>query len=120
MGFVNNNIYRLKVHEAYQLVMVVGSGTDMDSYLDHNYYRNSFMGNQQMNISTRELVEEAKQNYPVSVHYKGRLTEEELSEIEKECDVKSASVYMDGSAMYSIRYRRISSGMDTSERENAQ
>lgn len=51
------------------------------------------------------LVNEAGSKYPVSIYFKGRLTEEQLSEIEKKCYVNCPTVYMDGSAMYSIRYK---------------
>ncbi len=52
------------------------------------------------------LVEMAKNKYPVSVSYIGRLSEPEQSKIEENCDINCPAVYMDGSAMYSIRYRR--------------
>ncbi len=55
-------------------------------------------------IKTEALIYKAKSKYPANFHYKGRLTEEELSKIEKKCDVKCSSVYTDGSAMYCIRY----------------
>ena len=53
----------------------------------------------------QELIEKAKSKYPVSVYYTGRLSKEETTALEKECDVKYPSVYMDGSATYSIRYK---------------
>lgn len=52
------------------------------------------------------LIEEAKVKYPVSIYYKGRLSEEDVSKLEKVCDVHCSSVYMDGTGMYSIRYRK--------------
>lgn len=54
----------------------------------------------------QELIEQAKTKYPVSVHYKGRLIEEDINELEKVCDVRCSSVYMDGTGTYSIRYRK--------------
>lgn len=55
-----------------------------------------------------QIIELAKNKYPVSIPYKGRLTEEEITELEKECDVHCASVYMDGTGYYFIRYREVS------------
>ena len=57
-------------------------------------------------MTATELIEKAKNKYPLSVSYKGRLTSEEVAEIEKNCTVHCPSVYMDGSAVYSIRYKR--------------
>lgn len=37
--------------------------------------------------------------------FTGKLTEEELDELDKECDIHCPSVFRDGSATYSIRYR---------------
>lgn len=59
-------------------------------------------------ISTlaEQLVELAKNKYPVSTSYKGRLTESDIEDIEKECDICCSSVYMDGTGYYFIRYRK--------------
>lgn len=54
----------------------------------------------------KNLIENAKNRYPMSVYYKGRFTENERKELEKFCDVKCASVYMNGTGTYSIRYRK--------------
>ena len=56
-------------------------------------------------MTATELIEKAKNKYPLSVSYKGRLTSEEVAEIEKNCTVHCPSVYMDGTAVYSIRYK---------------
>lgn len=53
-----------------------------------------------------KLIQQAKEKYPVSICYKGRLTVEELNELEKYCDVHAFSVYMNGTVVYSIRYRK--------------
>lgn len=53
----------------------------------------------------QELIEKAKNKYPVSIYYTGQLSEEEFATLEKVCDVKCPSVYMNGSATYSIRYK---------------
>lgn len=52
-----------------------------------------------------DIIKQAKEKYPVSIHYKGRLTKEEISEIEKFCTINTPSVYMDGSCYYVITYR---------------
>lgn len=57
-------------------------------------------------MTISEMINLAKIKYPVSVHYKGRLTEDDINELEKVCDVRCSSVYMDGSGAYSIRYRK--------------
>lgn len=62
-----------------------------------------------MSDFAEEIIKLAKNKYPVSIPYKGRLTEEEITELEKECDVRCASVYMDGTGYYFIRYREVSS-----------
>ncbi len=53
----------------------------------------------------QELIEKAKNNYPISIYYTGQLSEEEITVLEKVCDVKCPSIYMSGSATYSIRYK---------------
>lgn len=52
------------------------------------------------------IIEKAKEKFPVSFQYKGKLYEKEIEEIEKACDVRYSSVYMDGSGYYYIRYRK--------------
>lgn len=51
-----------------------------------------------------DLIQQAKEAYPVSIMFKGRLSKEQVKELEKTCDIRCFSVYMDGSAAYSIRY----------------
>ena len=53
----------------------------------------------------QELIDKAIAKYPVSVHYTGQLSEEDIFTLEEVCDVKCSSVYMSGSATYSIRFR---------------
>ena len=53
-----------------------------------------------------EICEKAKEKYPAHVTYTGKLSEEELLDIEKTCKIKSFAVYMDGSATYDIAYRK--------------
>ena len=36
----------------------------------------------------RELIEKAKNKYPVSIYYTWQLSEEEITVLEKVCDVK--------------------------------
>ncbi len=55
--------------------------------------------------SAAELIELAKDKFPIFIHYKGRLSEEEIAEIEKTCDIHCPTVYMDGSAIWSIKYK---------------
>lgn len=57
-------------------------------------------------ITVKELIEQAIRKYPVTIHYKGKLSDSEIEELEKVCDVRRLSVYMDGSAMYSIRHKK--------------
>lgn len=57
-----------------------------------------------MNVA--EIIERAKKIHPIGVYYKGRITEEEMTELEKECDVQCSSVYMNGEGEYRIRYRQ--------------
>jgi hypothetical protein len=51
------------------------------------------------------IIKTAKENYPVSYSFTGSLTEEQMEEIKKECDMRTMSVYMNGTSWYSIRYR---------------
>lgn len=50
------------------------------------------------------LIQKAQEKFPVSVFYTGRLSEKDIFKIEKVCDIHVFSLYMDGSATYSIRY----------------
>jgi hypothetical protein len=56
-------------------------------------------------MTAEELIESAKNRFPFAISYKGRLTSEEVAEIEKNCTIHCPSVYMDGTAVYSIRYK---------------
>jgi hypothetical protein len=58
-----------------------------------------------------ELIQKAKNKYPLSISYKGRLTSTQIKELEKYCIIHCPSVYMDGTAVYSIRYK----GSDTDD-----
>lgn len=57
-------------------------------------------------MTAEELIAKAKNRFPFAISYKGRLTSEEVAEIEKYCIIHCPSVYMDGTAVYSIRYRK--------------
>ena len=57
-------------------------------------------------MTAEKLIELAKNRFPLSVSYKGRLTSGEMKKLEKHCIIHCPSVYMDGSAVYSIRYKR--------------
>ena len=52
------------------------------------------------------LISLAKDKFPLSVSYKGKLTEDELTEIEQYCDLHCSSIFMDGSAVYNIRHKK--------------
>ena len=54
----------------------------------------------------RQIIEHARKKYPLSVFWKGRLSDEERKAVEEECDVHCVSVFMDGSATLSIRYKK--------------
>ena len=56
-------------------------------------------------ITVKELIEQAKRKFPVAIQYKGRLSDSEIEKLEKVCKVRRPSVYMNGSVMYSIRYK---------------
>lgn len=58
-----------------------------------------------MEFLKENLLHMAREKYPIYIQYKGRLTEQELDYLEKFCDVRCFSIYMDGSATYHIRYR---------------
>lgn len=59
-----------------------------------------------MSDIAKKLVERTIERYPLSFEYKGKLSEEDIEYIELFCDIKSSSVYMDGSCCYSIRRNR--------------
>lgn len=56
-------------------------------------------------MTAQVIIDKAKENYPCSYWYKGKLSEEEYSEISEKCDIHCSSAYMDGSATLSIRYK---------------
>ena len=51
------------------------------------------------------LIKQARDKYPNFIYYQGRLSESEKRVLEKACDVRSSTVYMDGSTMYSIKFK---------------
>ena len=51
-----------------------------------------------------EIINDAIDKFPASVSFHGWLSEADLDRLEKECDVKCMSVYMDGTGTYLIRY----------------
>ena len=51
------------------------------------------------------LIQQAKDMYPLSLIFKGNLSEKEYKELEKVCDIRCPSIYIDGSATFCIRYR---------------
>lgn len=55
--------------------------------------------------TAEQLIQEASSKYPISVFWKGQIPEDIHSYLESKCNIHCSSVYMDGSAMYSIRYR---------------
>lgn len=57
------------------------------------------------NSLSESIIEYAKKLYPISLRYKGKLTDNQYYEIEKQCEIHCSSVYMDGSAVYYIRYK---------------
>ena len=56
-----------------------------------------------------KLIAEAKSNFPLSVHYTGRLTPKEQERINEECLVSIASARMEGFT-YSIRWSKADAG----------
>jgi hypothetical protein len=56
-------------------------------------------------MTAEELMEQAKNRFPFSISYKGRLTSTQIKELEKYCIIHCPSVYMNGTAVYSIRYK---------------
>lgn len=57
-------------------------------------------------LNIEDTIERAKEKYPVGVHFKGMITEEEMTELEKVCDVQCSYVYMNGEGEYRIVYRQ--------------
>ena len=53
----------------------------------------------------QQLIKNAKARYPLSIQYTGRLSENDIAALEKSCDVKCPSVYMNGNITYNIRYK---------------
>jgi hypothetical protein len=51
------------------------------------------------------IIEQAKSLYPISLYYRGQLTDKQYYEIEKQCEIHCSSVYMDGTRLYRIRYK---------------
>jgi len=75
-----------------------------------NYYNDDFLYEFYVLPNTTEpdigfLLRSAKLNFPKSTRYKGKLTEENLEILKKECDVRTAST-VDDTTTYIIRYRR--------------
>lgn len=58
-----------------------------------------------MEFLKENLFHIARGKYPVTIQYKGRLSEQELEYLDKFCEVHCSSVFMDGSAVYDIRYK---------------
>lgn len=54
---------------------------------------------------SRNIIEHAKRIYPISLHYRGQLTDKQYYEIEKQCEIHCSSAYIDGSRMYCVRYK---------------
>ena len=53
------------------------------------------------------IIEQAKNLYPVPFYYKYKdgLTLEQYSEIVKQCEIHRLDIYMDGTRLYSIKYK---------------
>lgn len=56
-------------------------------------------------MTAEELITKAKNRFPFATSYKGRLTSTQIKELEKYCIIHCPSVYIDGTAVYSIRYK---------------
>lgn len=60
-----------------------------------------------ININVRQIIEKAKERYPATFGFRGKLSPEERKEIENNgCDIRNPSVHMDGSCYYVIKYRK--------------
>lgn len=57
-----------------------------------------------MKSLSQNIIEHARRIYPKSVSYKGRLTDEQFYEIEKECDVDFYKL-VGQDIRYTIRYK---------------
>lgn len=55
--------------------------------------------------SVTDIIQMAQSQYPVNLILRGWISEEEMEELDKVCDVSCPSIYMDGTATYYIRYR---------------
>lgn len=53
-----------------------------------------------------KIIQEAKEKYPGATWYKGQITPEERAELEKVCHIHTQSVYMDGTGMYDICWKK--------------
>ena len=53
---------------------------------------------------SQNIIEHAKRIYPKAVSYKGKLTEKEFLEIEKECDIDFYKL-VSQDIRYTIRYK---------------
>lgn len=51
-----------------------------------------------------KIINDAIDKFPVSVSFRGWLSEADLHRLEEECEVRCQSVYMDGTGTYLIRY----------------
>ena len=57
-----------------------------------------------MRSLSKNIIEHAKRIYPKAVSYKGRLTQEQFIEIEKECDIDFYKL-VGQECRYTIRYK---------------
>ena len=57
-----------------------------------------------MDKLSQNIIEHAKSLYPKALSYKGRLTDNQFSEIEKECDIDFYKL-VGQNIRYTIRYR---------------
>ena len=56
------------------------------------------------NTLSQNIIEHAKRIYPKTVSYKGKLTDEQFLEIEKECDIDFYKL-VGQECRYTIRYK---------------
>ena len=54
----------------------------------------------------RHIIDHARKEYPSFVFWTCRLSDAEMKAIEKKCEVHCVVVFADGSATFSIRYRK--------------
>ena len=57
-------------------------------------------------IDTNKIIIQAKNKYPISISYIGKLTDNDTQKLEQFCDIKCLSLYMDGSAEYIITWKK--------------